>query len=376
MKNKSLKIISTLLTLILILSELTPMCLALNQPDDSFSDALTGYDEYAIIDALHEILTAEDAYDFPDVDLSSISVSQDIPVYEFDGSISQNLSFKMYPLLSDGELFAFAVVMDFGTEDASAQIYCNIAEDVISAGIDPADPVYFVYDCNGFNLVYGNQITLLSSIPDNPFNVEFQPAEDGMETEPVAYSASPHSIEDLPDTGLSLTASSFIYISDVPVVSQQADKYDHLCWAACVACIGEVLTGIEFTAVEVAEKYKGDDFDEAAYCSEALEALELIYDIEYTYVAAVPSSSRIYNCISEGYPLYGQFEGSSVTHAAVIYGINITYGTISIMDPYTESKITASYGYDSNTGEYTYGYANPYSSNTAIYLLEHLFMYT
>lgn len=363
------KAIAILLTAVLCFSGSNTLCYA-DEISAETHVRISNDDLAAIKKGVGSILDAPEDFGFGDLDFSRLTIGTSIPVYEYKDNAVQLNSFRMYPLFIQSELVAFAVVSASTYGDISAQIYRNIADDVNSTGARISDAVYFIYDSDGFNIVYNGQKHLLSPILDNQFEDKYSATQDNQEVCPVVLGMNLAPLDCSEMYTARSANSNYVYVS-VPLKSQYPSTYKNLCWAASVACIGQTLTGTNKSAADVAKAYKGSNYQQAAYCSEARAALKNIYSVTYTHYPSKPSESRMNTNISDGYPIYGQFQGN-VTHAVVIYGINMVSGFISVMDPYTNTKIAVYSKYDSGQGQWSYGYANPYDQNDVIYLREHI----
>ena len=366
------KIISMLLVLTIGLTTIIP-AYGLDASDMSENSNLCTCDVDAIVNALMDISVDKESYDFGDVDFSLLSVGENIPVYRCENDALSLVEFKMYPIFSGSELVAFAVVSDSGTEYVSAQIFRNIADDVNALNIAWDDALYFVYDSNGFNVVCDTEVSTLSPLVDNSCTDTYVPASNDSMDYAVVLGENEVQLTNYDTYSIQPRISNYIS-TPVTAITQVPSLYNHLCWAASVACIGRALTGTIYSASTVAKRYYGSesDFDYPAYCSQARDALKNIYGVSYNTYPSVPSDTRIRNNISGGYPLYGQFEGDGVSHAVVIYSSDSYSGYIGIMDPYTASKFNIYQKYNSSKGVWTYGYTNPYVNGGTIYLTQHV----
>ncbi len=135
----------------------------------------------------------------------------------------------------------------------------------------------------------------------------------------------------------SMNSRAPVYFScNVKYVSQK--PYENLCWAACAASIVNFLKNKNYTAVQVAQRWHGEDDYNKIIHSGLQDDLLLRFGVrEYLYKAKVPSSGVLLNNIQQGYPVQATFSYRKYTsiyyHETVIYGMNIASGITYIMDP-------------------------------------------
>ena len=371
-RNKKLmRIITLILTVVTIVTNTMIPVAANAEFTEKEENGFSEKDYVAIIESLCAIAIDKEDYGFEDIDFYKLYLGNAFPVYEYENGNLNEVTFKFYPLYIQNELVAVAIANRVDGEQCSAQISRRIAFDINQAGAEINDEVCCVYDAEGLKLLCNGKFNLLSKTIDNHF-CEILSPNDIVLTGKTAKLASDRVAlsTDLMIEYTSLQAQNY-YAVTVTSVSQNYPTYQHLCWAASVACIGNKIKSKSKTAYNVACAYRPGNPDQAGYTSDAVSALSSIYGVSYYGYSARPSDTRILTNITDGYPIYGQFTGGYISHAVVIYGISVTGGYISIMDPFTPGKYTIYSAYDSTNVCYTYAYISPYASSTTIYLRGH-----
>lgn len=362
------KIIALIMAFVLVFST---TIFATDVDHDAIENFIPQADQQAIIRTLQDMSIAKSDFGFDDINFSQIYIAPDVPVYTYNNGAFENVSFKMYPLFTNGALFSFAVVTYFENNQRTAQIYRYIADAVNDAGVQTGDAVFFLYDAQGFKLICNNVSTLLSETLENQLTEIYDLNNNVSDAMAISWNYESGLLGySEPYSSYSTRASGYVSCT-ISSVSQQYPTYKNLCWAASVACIGNKLKSMSKTAYNVASAYNPESPDTAGYLSDATSALSKVYGVTYYKYTACPSDNRIISNVSSGYPVYGQFTGGSISHAVVIYGISATGGYITIMDPFKPATYTVYVAYDSANARYSYAYTSPYASNTTIYLRGH-----
>ncbi|MBR6237327.1 MAG: hypothetical protein IKR16_06280 [Firmicutes bacterium] len=119
-----------------------------------------------------------------------------------------------------------------------------------------------------------------------------------------------------------------------------AQVYSNICWAACVACIGEYRTGVSNSAYYVAKHLYGPYlYNQGATLNDSASELLSIYGVDYPYVytSTAPTANQLYNNINSNYPVFGRwmfYVGVAMYyHQAVIRGYQDSTGRVYVMDP-------------------------------------------
>ena len=305
-----------------------------------------------IIEALRGTESIKDEMGLTDVDYGKIKIASPIYTYECkDTGLIENT--KMYPLLNDEELIAWAI--EFKNEGNLAyQITTALVAEVTEV-ISVNTRFAIIYDKDGCYLYDGANVYLLKEITtqfDNRIavqvdeltnynNVQLNAIENGNllgYTEPIQPRAQVY------------------YSCNVSTVSQL--PYTNLCWAASAACIVNYLNGTSLTAAKVARTY----FDRSSGFNQSLtlgyqDNVLAEYGVSYTYKSSIPSDAVILKNIQKGYPIQATFKVTGGGHHdVVIYGTHITAGYINIMDP-EYGKCSTSTTNSSNAYVFVSGYS-------------------
>lgn len=361
------RLVGIIVVIALVLSSFSTTCFAADLVDMEVSSTSQQLDDQqTIIRTLQDISQAKEEFGFDNIDFSQIAIGANVPVYEYvDGSIKDG-SYRMYPLYENNQLIAVAVVTPLEDNQKMAQIYRNIADDVNKLNLQAGDLLYFVYDVDGFNIVCNNRAVLLSHIDDESLQDKFYPDRLKSTVDMASWDCNILSLGYTDPIDV-YSANAQTYYS-INVTSVHQGEGTQLCWAASITCIGNYRTGRNATLNDVRN---GDT--SAASLSYAITRLNSFYGLQYTYISSVPSDNRMFSNIINGWPLYACFHNNAVSHAVVIYGINIVSGYITVMDPFKPSKLTAYSASYENTS--TYGYTSPYSNTGPIYLYQHGYGY-
>ena len=156
---------------------------------------------------------------------------------------------------------------------------------------------------------------------------------------------------DVLDVGQSAVMRASLASLAVSFVTQ--DPPSNMCWAACVACIGNYLRGGSRTAVSVAKGYYGSSNYDRPLTNTLIPAVLATNGVSGYFHGSWPSDSLVSKNIGQGYPLVGimSVNGNTTdTHAVVVRGY-VAMSQIYVMDPEfgftTAAKFGSSYAYTS-----------------------------
>lgn len=272
--------------------------------------------------------------------------------YELINSSIIASSISYLPIYYNEDLICFAILIDSIDATPCKQIQltdCWIDE--LSA-CTRNDPIALLFDNRSCYLISCNEIQLLHV---NSIFVD-----------------SRGSLQDLADIDLSTLELNILHpccelgfhISDpsrysisLPV-AYVPQVYQHICWAASSACIGNYLTSYNYTAQQIAQSIYGPFYNNAASLAVTLYALNNNYYLNYSiwYDHVVPNDATIYYNLSTGYPMYGSWaspysSSTNIYHYTVICGI-FSGSYLYVMDP--EYGFTMAYW-----GSSGYSYLSP-----------------
>lgn len=361
------KVLKFVLTLVIVLNSCAvPVFATENQTTSVVSSDIAD----AIMEALDFVSLQKEQYGLGDVDFETLSVGEKISAYEYVEDKLCEMDFQLYPLLSDGNIVAFAVKDDKKT---SVDITTALVEEVNSKKPENED----------FALIYDKDSCYLYTLDRLNKIYEDMQMDDGrgdFGSDNISASSLLESVEIEDDYNIqsldyceTVNASQYkqsraevpkYYSLSVPYVSQATNS--SYCWASCVASIGNYFTNQRNTGEYVAIYVFGTSYNKGATGVQAMGALKSIYGVSYTYHNSVPSDDTILNSIKTlGRPLYSAWSGPDGGHATVICGVNVLSGYITIMNPasgfMTATTNGSTYTYISvnNGNRFTlYGYAN------------------
>lgn len=375
--------ISLLIVFSLLVSAMIPMvgAIAIDQdpPAVSLDDELLSelYDQILFMSSAQTLSIADSYY-----------LGSPIAAYEYIDNALVPVSYELYPVFSNGEIVYLATkAVD---TDGSAHIQLSqpfTLLDILNACADTASAVALLYDAEVCYFIADNDVVTVSRHEALEHRSSFASEESVLA---AAYQLnSLHGIfssntaivaTDDADTLANARASASL---NVDYVSQLISGYSSdICWAASVACIGNFVTGGNYTARQIAEyRYYLDhgydssvisDWNLGASFSEAMRVMSAVYNITATYYSTTVSTrdTRIYNDIILNRPVYSRWhwevisDGATTSggHACVIRGIN-TGSYVLVMDP--EFGFSVAYLNSENTYAYTSSYSSTYLSMIA-----------
>ncbi len=303
-----------------------------------------------IIEALQKTEYIKDEIGLSDINFEEISISNPVYTYEYvDNDFIQ--SRVMYPLKIENELIAWAIAVE-NDNTSEFQITTALVEEVNSI-LTTGMEITFIYDYEHCYLFNGVEFYLIRK---NTLKVEGRSTLNINQVKATTTDLHLTNINSSHSLNYSVvTPRAPIYYScSVNFITQ--NPHSNLCWAASVASIVNYRKDKNYTAIQVAQKKFGEtNFNNSVYPEEVPNILTSYLVLFYSYKNEVPSGSAILHNIKQDFPIYASFRHSNGYHAVVVYGINVSGGYLSIMDP-EFGFCTAS----SNASGYRYvsGYSN------------------
>lgn len=265
-------------------------------------------------------------------DFDSLYIGQPIQAYEYlhTGTL-QRMDFVYYPIFSRNDILFLVLENEDGTFQVT-QAFANILSQYLN------EQIVFVYDINEIYITCANvektQVAYefeatsenrgdISGVSEIPFSAccEFVSLAQHQAIPPLSQVAQP--TYDPLNPPITLL---------VPQVLQQ---YAYTCWAASTASIGNYLTGKSYSDYDIAYAKFGLSYNQGATLTDSVDMLKRIYGIVYQNYEYTnpPTWARIYDNLSENYPLYGRWICEGYTHQTVIRGANRSTNYLSLMDP-------------------------------------------
>ncbi len=352
MRRTSLSLIVTVLVIVCMLLQIAPFGVAAQDENSLIPKDC----EEQLVDQLSFMINFQKSPDDKNY-VDEVTVLQPINSYECSNQKIVEIPVKTYPVLISDKLAYFAVITDTGNGDHSIQITeCYV--DVLGKDTTCYNNLTLVYDDSACYLIEftSGEVRKIFIYPEIPERDSFDPTT--MLNTIKNISEAQNDYKSGQEIHLSLCntkgvrSAAQLYVPWVPQTGQ------HTCWAASVACIGNYLTSYWHSEQYIAQSVFGTDWDYPASIDVALGALYSEYIVSYPYYAytSVPTDTRMYNNISNGYPVYSRWVYSGTGHACVIRGIS-TGSYVMVVDPAfgntTAYKSNGTYSYYSSVYGYT-----------------------
>ncbi len=287
-----------------------------------------------------------------DVDFSNVYIGNEIiPSILKDGKITY-CNYKYYPIYSNNEVVAIATAVFDKNSIVSVQLGKDFAEELQST-VNQDNSLALVYSENQLYASNREEATLLS----NFITEEYQENSDIQ-----SFSSQISEIEQLDLSKLKMTK---IYPTSKIVIPTDTANYrssvrasssnqlsvpiklqggQNICWAACVASIGQYKTGGNLSAMDICFNMNVPP-REGATSYTVKKALLENYNISSTVYETSPTFDKINSNINNRKPLYTRANSNTYTagHAVVAcgYGSSAQTAAVYYMDPnYANIKIT------------------------------------
>ena len=279
------------------------------------------------------------------------TIGSPIRAYEYVGTELNQLGFVQYPFIHNNTVEFFFV---YDGENVS---FSQAFTKEVDVALKENCRVAFVYDAESCYLISGelaehgvaknmntnvlNRINAICLSTNASDDIAYRNSFANMdEVESIAMQEV-ELVDVATENGLVLSTQAISPYAVSPsikvTVSTVMQPTSSTCWAACVACIGNALTGKSTSVVTIAKSVFGDNYNQAATDATAMNALYNNYKIRYPYLQnTAPSDSIISVNLSSGKPIYSHWQASNAHHACVIWGIYAPSNSNSVlflMDP-------------------------------------------
>lgn len=291
-----------------------------------------------------------DSLGISQTDFDKLYIGDPFYSYECIGGSLQELDVLTYPIFCDNKIVLFCVE-NTKDEEYFVQLSNGFTEELTNFFISETE-IALVYDNEKCYIVSENGIETLSSAG---VQLDYRDRLDECQQENIIFSKL-QPMEKVEYTGIK-TRASHAYLS-IPLVLQ--GDYN-ICWAASVASIGNYIASKNYTAIDIAKSYYGDDFNYGLEVNTAMDVLDKVYGTKYySSKTETLSDSMIYYNLMAGYPVYAKWMSGYNSHATVIRGI-MTDSYMQIMDPNSGfvvvNKSGDTYSYYCNTLGITWTYS-------------------
>ena len=292
--------------------------------------------------ALQEAEELKSELGFSNINFKKLTFSDSIIAYDYtkDGFVYNS---EFIPIKQENKLIGW--VIKFSDDNNTIYQFTDAFVDVIDDYVDDETKIAFIYDCNNCYVYDGNTLHMVAQS-----SVCMKSRSDITDLSEIDFSgielgnyANTYTLQYIANN-INSRAQAYIYCN-VSFVSQNPPS--NICWAASAACIVNYLRGYSLTAETVARYRFGENYDHSIN-STLMDDVLNSYGLSYTYHGRVPSDSVIYSNIYRGFPIMATFLCSTGGHCVVVYGINITGGYITLMDPvsgFTRANYSSANGY-------------------------------
>lgn len=319
--------------------------------DESTSATIPGID--TLLPCINALIADRESFGIGVEELANLYVGFPVQAYEVrtNGGL-QKTDFEIYPVFSDQRMLGEIIKTDEGTTQFSRMFYevFSECEDLAVAVVYDNEHTYLIDRDTGnaqivYSYSYRNDRGTLTNAGQLAASEEIQWTE--VERWSIVFQAN---------QAVQPAADGVYPVIVLPTgVVLQSDTY--LCWAACVACIGNYLTSISHSAEYVAQQYPAG-YNQPAQLSTSVGFLSALYGQSYfnTDKHNAPTDTLIHDNLSAGYPLFGRWtDGGIDWHQTVIRGINVSSGWLYVMDPrsgyITANKTNGVFRYVTSEGD-------------------------
>jgi len=321
------KLLSVLLCYIMIISLSAPTYAVENTSTSEIDISESLLDD--ISNAINSIAPQKELFGFDNSSINNIYVGKAITTYEYVNGTLKKMDLCLYPLLANGKLCAFAIK----EYDNNINISTGLIKEISQLSCLPDS---LIYDSQSIYYSVDNNIMFLTQASLSPIATRETLTETSIKQLNLSNSVNKEKNVLTPlgyiNSGVT-PRSSYAAIA----ISSKIQTGDLTCWAACVACIGQKLTGINRTDEDVVIYKFGYWIDTAIPDAAALNTLANMYGVYYNEHAYKPSETQILTALNNGAPVFSRWtpDGNwfSNGHDMVICAINTSTNYLTVMDP-------------------------------------------
>ena len=326
------KIMSFLLAALLLFS---PATMAFASPiDGSLEDSgLATGDFSSFIECINSVIVDADCFGLSTDDFCNIYLGLPIQTYEIslNGTLEEN-NFKIYPVFSDDQML-FEILK---TESGDTQVSKHFSS-ILSSFENKS--VAIVYDSSRAYVVEDNlnNIQTICSFSDySGGRGELNAFPDLFSNANISWSLVCRNLP-IPTSAIGIQPIADAVLPPITLATPIVMQVDtRICWAACVASIGNYRTNSNFTAQYVAQQHFGTNYNQYGDLQLSMDMLFSIYGVSYQFrdFTHIMDDEKIHRNLSAGYPVIARWDtGGETKHQTVIRGINFSLGRLYLMDP-------------------------------------------
>lgn len=344
------RILSCILVLSCLVSSMPT--LAISAEDTELSTIAANVEKH-----LTSIYPEKEEYGLGDVDFNNLWLGSPIYTYEAVSNTISPYDFRIFPILEESSIVALALV-----EDDNMVTLTTAEVNTFNTYLNEFGSIAVIYDNSSAYICSENEIVTTWTI-----DASYGADRSSLATTPVQVSTDDSIIElstasPVYELGLTAQARATEYFLAVPRIPQIiGDVYYPICWACAAASIGDYLTWGTRTGLDVADATYGRQAIPATETYKCLEAIRIVYGINYDYYTGITSGipQMIAVSLSENAPVWSHWSyPPNSAHVMVIRGINTTARTFSVAD----SEYASAYTSGSYSEQGVFGYRSLYSS--------------
>jgi hypothetical protein len=328
MKNNT-RNISLILSIIFVIL-LTPFsAVATTADEDIENDAI-----YQEIESLIETISFEkEFYGLSDIDLSCINIGAEIPAYNVINGKLIASDIRYIPILNDKLEIVSMVIIWLKNGEYLAQISTALVDEINSYRTNDL-PIALIYDDDSVYLSTKDRNQLLHK---NDNKVQGRTSISKVKAINTIKRSNINTVNIInansnSNSNASLKTTYYYAYCNVPLISQPEN---YLCWASCVASIGNYITSSDFDPEDIA----GDN-DTSLNIGDAIDILNEVYDLDYYASTGNLTVTQIITLLRANKPIYTRIVCGPSAHAVVLRGIHAIDETFSVMDPELGSYAT------------------------------------
>ncbi|MCX4372218.1 MAG: C39 family peptidase [Dysosmobacter sp.] len=266
------------------------------------------------------------------ISADEIYLGQKINLYYTQNDKLVPSEFAYFPIIQSDKIIAFsACMLDNGECISITTDRVNEVNQYVEQGVKDFAIVYderVAYACSED----GVQLLDVWYDGENASNT-IETFKEGVSFSRVASKVKLSQISVASNDIITYGTNSTVYDLAVPPKNQLPNEY--ICWAACVASVGQQRTGINYTAQQVADKVNRSN--SGASANDIATYLGDLYSINATS-QAIPSGTEILGDLKANKPLIFSMINSTYTggHGIVICGFSASpsLGAYRYMDPW------------------------------------------
>lgn len=290
---------------------------------------------------LQLLATAEpekEMYGLAGVDFHQVSIGSEVPAYRVEDGELVSANVRLFPVLDDGEICSMFYVVQTPGEETYAQLSANLVVP-IDQYTEQGDSFAILYDDEGAHIYANGILSLLGSAEGVTGGARLQ-----------SNAASILADECLQDITTSTaqtqqTLNVYEYMKSLPQPRIEQAKYlnvqiikqpasENTCWAITSTAIINYVKKTNYSYKTIWNQFNGgaNQGESITFC---MSKMNQYYEMNYDPKENGPTIDKnfAFAQLTNGFPLWGAFNGPKSAHVAVIRGINLNTNAFSVMNP-------------------------------------------